>query len=491
MIRKWTIQRKFLLGFLLIFSVSLVLLNLFISNMLNKNSENIIKAEMENTQQYSREYVKQFLLLKELTGDVFGETGDALAQELSKNLQMNVTLYDVEGHFLYEALGGKEYIIVNSSPSKLLEESGDSDLQMALDNKSAFTIHQMEDQWVVNFSYPLYLNGEHYGIIRLTKDYTALFLSNQKVLTSLTLFTLVLFLVIFMFSYILSRKITKPLFKVTQAFSEVAQGQYDTQLHIATGDEIEELNDRFHEMKDQIKEQISVITKEKEKVEKLAATRREFFNNVTHELKTPLTTISGYSQILSEDHFDDPVFLKKAAKRIKKESDRLHQMVVEVIELSKQTTCEMEKIDLAHLIEQLCEDLQIKAAKYGMTIQWETEQQTYIRVMENRLLEVIINLLDNAIKYGDTQSSIEVRSYKQSCSAIITISNHCKHFNRSILDNAFEPFSRGLQYSKEEKGSSGLGLYICKQIVAEHNGTILMEEHQGVIRLKVSLPLWQ
>ncbi|WP_216827476.1 HAMP domain-containing sensor histidine kinase [Alkalihalobacterium elongatum] len=489
--RKWNIQRKFSVGFLLIFSISLLLLNIFISNMLNKNSENIIRAEMENMQQYSREYIKQHLLLKNLSGDVFADSGNILVQELSENLRTNVTLYDQEGIFLYETIGGKEYTIVNSKPSKLLEESSDHDLALALDNKAAYTINKMGNDWIVNFSYPLYINGEHYGIIRLTKDYSTLFLSNQKVLTSLTLFTLVLFIVIFLFSYILSRKITKPLSKVTEAFSEVAQGQFNTKLQINTGDEIEELNDRFHEMKDQIKEQIAVITAEKEKVEKLEKTRREFFNNVTHELKTPLTTISGYSQILSDEDFNDPTFLKKAAERIKKESDRLHQMVVEVIELSKQTVYEMKMLDVAQITKQLCEDMQMKATKYNMTITCKSKQPVFVKGVENRFLEVIINLLDNAIKYGENHSTIIVNSFQKSTDAFIQVSNTCESFNSSILDNAFDPFYRGSKTTKEEKGSSGLGLYICKQIIEEHGGSISIEEQNGVITFTISLPLWQ
>ncbi|OIJ21513.1 hypothetical protein BKP45_01725 [Anaerobacillus alkalidiazotrophicus] len=489
--KKWMIQKKFLYGFLFIFSISLILLNIVLSNMLYKNSESIIITEMKNTKTYSREYIKQHLLLNNLTGNVFSNSGNHLAQELSQNLQSNVTLYDIEGTFLYEALGGNEYVIVNTIPSQMLQESSEQDLQLALDNKAAYTINKLDKQWIVNFSYPLHVNGEHYGIVRLSKDYTPLFESNQEVVTSIILFTLLLFLIIFLFSFVLSSKIIKPLTKMTHAFSEVAKGNYSVSLNIKTGDEIEELNDRFHIMKDQIKEQIEVITTEKEKVIKLEKSRREFFNNVTHELKTPLTTISGYSQILAEDNFNDPEFLKKAARRIHSESDRLHQMVVDVIELSKQHSNEMKKVDLTYIVTQLCEDMQLKAAKYNMTLQCKKPEQLTVYGVENRLLEVIINLLDNAIKYGENNSSINVSLYSQSNNAIVQVSNRCNHFNSSILSNAFEPFYRGSKITKDEKGSIGLGLYICKQIINEHQGTISIVEEQGLITFKISLPLRQ
>ena len=88
-------------------------------------------------------------------------------------------------------------------------------------------------------------------------------------------------------------------------------------------------------MKRQIKNQIVTISNEKEKVVALEATRTEFFNNVTHELKTPLTTISGYAQILQQENFNDDEFGDYALERIEKESERMHRMVVALIEVSK------------------------------------------------------------------------------------------------------------------------------------------------------------
>ncbi|RXI98615.1 sensor histidine kinase [Anaerobacillus alkaliphilus] len=490
---KLSIRKKFLYGFLLIFTIALLLLNAVISNMLYKNSETIIKNDMVSFQKYSREYVKQYLLLKNLTeNSVFQKDGERLVQELSSNLIGNISLYNEEGLFLYEAVGDRnEYIITNTNPSKIIENSSNEDVNLALQNKAAFTINLIDKRTWVNFSFPVFINGKSLGIIRLSKDYSALFEANQRVLTSLTVFTLFLFIAIFVFSYILSNKIVRPLSDVQKAFTDVANGNYETKLVVETGDEIEELTNCFHEMKTQIKENITTIETEKLKVIQLEKSRREFFNNVTHELKTPLTTISGYAQILSDKDFNDPQFLAKAAGRIKTESDRLHQMVIEVIELSKRDHQEIKKVDLTHIIKQSVEDLQVKATKYEMKITSNVETHLLVAGRENKLRELLLNLLDNAIKYGDKHSVIHIVGIGNSEEIVLHITNHCQYLSKQVLEKVFEPFYQGSKTNRVEKGSSGLGLFICKQIVENHSGTITVQGENNLVTFSVKLPIWQ
>jgi signal transduction histidine kinase len=488
---KRTIGRKFLLGFLLIFSISGILLHFSISNMMLKNSENLITNDMEGLQKYSREYLKQYFLLENLSETAFADSGNQLVYELSKNLKHNVSLYDENGTFLHEALGEtQEYIIVNTKPSLYLKQSSDEDLHEAQQNKAAFTINTIDKQKIVNFSYPLYIENHYYGIVRFSKNYTALFQSNQTVLTSMTIFTVLLFAIIFLFSYVLSSKITKPLLQLKKAFQEVANGNYQSELTIHTGDELEELTESFHDMKNQIKKQITDIEAEKEKVVASERTRREFFNNVTHELKTPLTTISGYAQIVGDENFDDPVFLKKAMGRIQNESERLHQMVVEIIELSKQATETKEVIEFDLITRQLCEDMQLKAAKYQMKIHCQTVPVKVYGV-ENKLREGLINLLDNAIKYGDSHSIIQVDLNMVENMAILQMNNRCETISEQTQLSMFEAFYRGNQRAKEEKGSAGLGLYITKKNIEDHNGSIHVQKAEQQVTLIVKLPIWQ
>lgn len=491
---KLSIKYKFLIGFLLIFILSFFTLNLFLNNVIYKNDENIINNDMTHLQKYSREYIKQLFLINNFKESSLKENGKSIVEELAKNFVINVALYDTKGNFIYEGIAENgPFINLNSEESTLLKLSSIDDLKMAMDNKSAYKINKINGKAIINFSYPLYINGHFYGIIRLTRDYTDLFKSSNHILTLLSYFTLILFVLIFLFAFAISNKIIKPILKLSKALNEVSMGNYDVYIKGETGDEIDSLINSFDEMKSKIKEQIETITEEKEKVLKLEKTRREFFNNVTHELKTPLTTISGYAQIIGEDDFNDKDFLKKAARKIGSESKRLHNMVVSLIEISKKNTIINKKvyhnIDLKPLIRSISDDMKLKADKYNMKIALFLKDNLIVYGNENELKEVFINVIDNAIKYGVNQSTITIDGRLEEKFASIIVTNMISDIDDDILKKAFKPFYRG--DIKNEKGSSGLGLYISKTIIEEHNGIIKMAKEDDRVKMIIKIPIWQ
>ncbi|HYK71656.1 MAG TPA: ATP-binding protein, partial [Pseudoneobacillus sp.] len=111
--------------------------------------------------------------------------------------------------------------------------------------------------------------------------------------------------------------------------------------------------------------------------------------------------------------------------------------------------------------------------------------------LKSKLIEVIINLLDNAIKYGDHHSTIHVSVTKADNCMTFEVSNQCRDFNENILPNMFEPYYRGSKSTRDEKGSMGIGLYICKQIIEEHRGTISVQTNNDIVIFRVNLPIWQ
>lgn len=491
---KISIKYKFALGFLIIFAGASLCLYYFTSNMLYKNSTDIITADMQNIQYNSREYVKKvFKPSGENTGHtLFATNGKALARELSKNHQCNVTLYDTQGNFLYQSIQENEQLFLINTESNTLNEKKARDLQLALDNKAAFTFEHINEQVWVNFSFPLYINNHHYGIIRFSKDYTHLYQFNQQLLNAFTFFIITLFGGLFVFSNFLTNKIISPLTKLAYAFKKVGGGHYTTTLMVTGNDEITELTKSFNLMSSKIKQQVETIEAEKQKIIKLEQTKTEFFQNVTHELKTPLTTISGYAQIIGAEDFNDQEFLFRAAGRIKSESDRLHQMVVQLLEFSKQHSYQVETtmsaVDFKKILTTIGTDMSLKAAKYNMTIEQDL-QPAMVRGNPNQLKELVINLLDNAIKYGHVNSIIGIQLRQQHGYSHLVISNQCDPIPTALQHNLFEPFHKGS--AGNEQNSSGLGLYICQTIVQHHSGTMAIKNQAGVTHVTVKIPLWQ
>lgn len=414
---------------------------------------------------------------------MFTEYGSTIAQELSRLHTQNVAIYDLEGLFLYEAIAMEEPLLVENQAYQVnLEDNPNAELTAAFKNQAAFTRVDVADGNLVYFSYPLYMHDQFYGVLRFTGDYTNLFAANDKVLTSFRVLVICLFAGVFVISNLLTKQIIKPLLRLTAATKKVAAGDYGVDVQVKTRDELEVLAASFNDMQQNIQRQMDMLEQEKDKVVQAEKSRTAFFNNVTHELKTPLATISGYAQIIGEEDFDDPVFLRKATGKIRLESERLNRMVIELIELSKRDMAprlkKREAIQLLPLVLSASEDMALKAGRCQMAID-VTGEDFMVDGNLDELRQVFSNVFDNAIKYGVDGSQIVVTMKD----GTITVINNSPPVPNQIVDNAFEPFIH-----TKGKGSSGLGLSICQQIVSQHEGTIAFDYDDGRVTVTIFLP---
>lgn len=281
--------------------------------------------------------------------------------------------------------------------------------------------------------------------------------------------------------------IITPLKLLTAALKSVGEGNYDVDLHIKGNDEIGRLSNEFMNMKLKIQNQLHIINAEKEKVIKLEGSRREFFNNVTHELKTPLTSISGYAQMLMDKELKDTEFKDRAINRIYLESERMHKLVLELISVSRGLhSIEEEKnnIHIHKILIEICNDMEAKAQKYGISLVAKIGEGVIVGA-ENKIRQLIINILDNAIKYSYEDNKVFVKSYNEHDFYVIQVINRGQPIEEQVLTNIFEPFVRGNKTT--ELGSTGLGLYICNEIIKQHNGQIEIENSRQ-IRVTVKIP---
>ncbi|EMS72646.1 sensor histidine kinase [Ruminiclostridium cellobioparum] len=216
-------------------------------------------------------------------------------------------------------------------------------------------------------------------------------------------------------------------------------------------------------------------------------------DNVTHELKTPITVITGYAQAMKENGFSDRNMYDKAVFYISDESRRLNNMVVELLELSEVSSTNFkyffENADIGELVRQTCEEMQIKAKKYNIDIRSNVPENLFLICDRDRLKGVLINLIDNSIKYGNVNSSIEVRAYREGKKVFIRVKDEGEGISEDNMEKLFEPFFRVSKKVSRESGSAGLGLTIVKNIVEKHGGVVevqskLKEGTEVIIRLE-------
>ena len=208
--------------------------------------------------------------------------------------------------------------------------------------------------------------------------------------------------------------------------------------------------------------------------------RREFVSNVTHELKTPLTTIQGYAQLIEADQGNDEELIEKGVGHILHESTRLHRMVIQLLEMADRAKREEKaQIDMGNLLRSVSEAMEIKANRYGAYIRLKLEQNLYVWGQEERLRQVFINLIDNAVKYGEEGTEIRISGGHRKGRMLFSVSNKGKPMSQEELKHIFEPFYRADKEFSREQGSAGLGLSICQKIIREHKGAIWAENRPG------------
>ena len=245
-------------------------------------------------------------------------------------------------------------------------------------------------------------------------------------------------------------------------------------------DELKPFVHRLISQNQQIHRQLEAIREEHHKQDLL---RREFTANVSHELKTPLTSISGFAEIIRDGMVkeeDIPHF----ADNIYKEAQRLMELVNDILKLSHLEDIddhpdrERTSVELHALCREVTSRLAISAEKNGIDIRCDGEEVTVIGVRK-MLEEIVYNVCDNAIKYNKQGGWVHVSTHKQDGKAVICIKDNGIGIPQADRDRVFERFYRVNKSHSKEVGGTGLGLSIVKHGMAFHTGQIKLQSALG------------
>lgn len=198
---------------------------------------------------------------------------------------------------------------------------------------------------------------------------------------------------------------------------------------------------------------------------------KKFFQNVSHELKTPIMNIQGYAEGIEKGILKDS---EKAATTILKESDKMTEMVNEILELSKMETHSIKptltRCDIKEIVLDCFERIELKAKERNLNLQFESCKNTLISCDYKMMETAIINLLNNALRYANTFIKVSIESEKNKL--IIKVIDDGKELKKSDMNQIFK------RYYKGEKGLSGIGLALVKEIIELHKGTITVNKNQ-------------
>ncbi|MBU8879674.1 PAS domain-containing protein [Bacillus sp. FJAT-29790] len=219
-------------------------------------------------------------------------------------------------------------------------------------------------------------------------------------------------------------------------------------------------------------------------LKKLEQMRKDFVANVSHELKTPITSIKGFSETLLDGAMGDKQALEAFLKIILQESDRLQSLIQDLLDLSKIEqqgfSLSVQKFDIMVVLEEVIAIVGGKAAEKNISIKFKKDKDTiFIEGDINRLKQVFINLITNAILYTPSDGSINISLYESKSVISIKVKDTGIGIEKDEIPRIFERFYRVDKARSRYSGGTGLGLAIVKHLVEAHKGTITVESTVG------------
>lgn len=289
---------------------------------------------------------------------------------------------------------------------------------------------------------------------------------------------------------LIARSIAKPLRRMTAATEEIARGNYDQTLDITSSDEVGRLAASFNTMAREVKASRQA--------------QRDFVANVSHELKTPLTSIQGFSQAILDGTADDELNRYRAVEIISGEANRMSRLVGELLDLARiesgQIEMTREPVDLAKILGACVEKFALRAEEGNIELELDTPDLPPLTGDKDRLAQVFTNLLDNALKHTPPTGKVTIKAQevkekprkRETIASMveIAVTDTGPGIPPEDLEHIFERF---YQVDKSRAGKDrgiGLGLTIAKQIVEAHGGKIIVESVVGLgTRFAITLPI--
>ena len=226
---------------------------------------------------------------------------------------------------------------------------------------------------------------------------------------------------------------------------------------------------------------LKTIRMQHENILRAARIRQDFTANVSHELKTPLTVISGYAELMEAGMIEGDA-VGHYAKEIHHNSDRLLSLINDIIHLSEMDRTEYEvpmgKVNLSDLAQSCMESMHMAAEKRGVSLRYVGEPAT-IYGNKELLEELLWNLCDNAIRYNKENGMVKVQVEKNKDTVALTVSDTGIGIPAEHQERIFERFYRVDKSRSKETGGTGLGLAIVKHIVTQHDAKLELESVPG------------
>lgn len=289
-----------------------------------------------------------------------------------------------------------------------------------------------------------------------------------------------------------SRSISTPIHQLEDGTRKFGAGEFEHRISVRSGDEIEDLAKTFNQMADDLQRNIQEIEAANAELKKLDELKSQFISMASHELRTPLIAIKGYVELLQEGNAG-PVNEEQLQmlRTVSRNTVRLARIVTELLDLSRieenKLALHPEPFDVAELLDEVALEQKptLDRRQHSLTVETESNLPRLV-ADRDRISQVLINLIGNAIKYTSDGGTINMRAFAEADQLHLTVADNGIGIQAEHLEKIFSRFYTASDLTKHKTGKesfmaggSGLGLPIVKGIVTAHNGAVWVESEFG------------
>ena len=415
---------------------------------------------------------------------------NAVTSVLSLHSQDNSTNFSAEMRNMLETFNEKdkiELMAINSKGRVVLTSSGfspDSDMPMpdyeeAMAEGEGSYIGKLDgsSEKILAVSVPISTLNSEYSSVRMVISLKEIDDTIKTYAIIVTLISVVIIVIIISTGLYFAGSIVRPIRQISGIARKYAMGDFTTRIDNDSDDEIGDLCTAINNMADELS------TAE--------AMKNEFISSVSHELRTPLTAIKGWAETLMIDGGGSPDTMKKGVKVIVNEAERLSQMVEELLDFSRMQnghfTLQNANMDILAELGDAVLIYSDKARREDKKIIYdEPEMLPFVFGDKNRIRQVFINVIDNAVKYSSAGDTVTIKAYESGDSVIVAVSDTGLGIKQSDLAKVKTKFYK----ANHTRRGSGIGLAVADEIISMHGGKLDIDsegEGKGTT-VTISLP---
>ncbi|MCY6370121.1 ATP-binding protein [Clostridium ganghwense] len=458
-----SIKTRLTKSYFLIILLTVVICEIFLISSVKKyfynNTQELLSNQIKLSADFYNTYLSSTGLEENIADDI---------DVFWKNTHAEVQILNLSGNILMDSIGYYQSTPINST-----------DFKEALSGNLGTYIYESPNskETIMAVAYPLKNQNKVEGVIRFITSLKKV----DKNVYAISLFLILIGLCVTVLSSIvsifISNKITKPIQKITIGAEKMASGELNEKIQKTSDDELGKLADTLNYMSEEIL-----------KNERL---KNEFIASVSHELRTPLTSIKGWAVALSLCNPENKSEFEDGLKIIEHEADRLSLLVEELLDFSKlisgKITLKKDWIDLEEFLFYMVKQANPRSERENIKLSVVHKNKLpNIHADGNRLKQLFMNILDNSFKFTPSGGEIIITTITLENKLFISIKDTGCGIPVEDLPKVTEKFYKG----KNSKSKNGIGLSICSEIVALHNGTlkVLSEENKGT-EIQLMFPL--